>query len=67
MNSIDNKYVASLESRVDHLETELSQLNLLLQKVGFPEGIQTLKETAEEILQEDGEMEIYNGFEESGY
>ncbi len=28
MNSIDNKYVALLESRVDHLETELSQLDL---------------------------------------
>ncbi len=61
MNS-DNKYVASLESRVDHLETELSQLDLLLKKVGFPEGIQTLKETAEELLQE---AEIFNHFEES--
>jgi hypothetical protein len=61
MNS-DNKYVASLESRVDHLETELSQLDLLLKKVGFPEGIITLKETAEEILLE---AEIFNRFEES--
>lgn len=60
MDSINNQYVAMLESRVDYLETELSQLNLLLQKVGFPEGIETLKATAEEILQEDGGMEIYN-------
>ncbi|HAB98422.1 MAG TPA: hypothetical protein DCE71_01205 [Parachlamydiales bacterium] len=61
MNS-DNKYIATLESRIDHLETELTQLDLLLKKVGFPEGIATLKETAEELLQE---AEIFNQFEES--
>lgn len=63
MNSIDNKYVALLESRVDHLETELSQLDHLLKQVGFPEGIATLKETAQEILEEDGAVEIAEGFE----
>ena len=62
MHSPDNKYVAVLESRVDYLETELDQLNTLLQQVGFPEGIATLKETAEEILRED-ETQILRNFE----
>lgn len=53
MNIIDNKYVASLESRVDYLETELSQLDELLREVGFTDGILTLKYTAEEILREE--------------
>lgn len=64
MNSIDNKYVALLESCVDFLETELFQLDLLLKKVGFPEGIPTLKDTAEEILREDGEIEVFNQLED---
>ncbi|MBS0626202.1 MAG: hypothetical protein JSS32_09150 [Verrucomicrobia bacterium] len=55
MNSIDNKYLASLETRIDHLETELTQLDDLLRSVGFPEGVLTLKETAEELLREDAE------------
>ena len=63
MNSIDNKYVAILETRVDHLETELSQLDSLLKKVGFPEGIATLKETAEELLRQDGAIEIFESSE----
>lgn len=44
--------VAQLESQIDHLEAEMSYLNGLLFEVGFPEGIKTLKETAEELLQE---------------
>ena len=63
MNSIDNKYVAILETRVDHLETELSKLDSLLKKVGFPEGIATLKETAEELLRQDGAIEIFESSE----
>ncbi len=63
MNSIDNKYVAALETRVDQLETELTQLNLLLKKVGFPDGIATLKESALEILEQDGAMEVLEGSE----
>ena len=63
MNSIDNKYVAALETRVDRLETELTQLGLLLKKVGFPDGIATLKESALEILEQDGAMEILEGSE----
>ena len=47
-----NNQIAALESRVDHLETELSYLNKILIQCGFPEGIATLKETVMEMLQE---------------
>ena len=47
-----NNNIAALESHVDHLETELSYLNHLLIRCGFPEGIATLKMTAEELLKE---------------
>lgn len=50
MENSNNMLTASLESKIDHLETELSYLNTLLQKVGFPEGIETLKLTAMELL-----------------
>ncbi|MCP5505816.1 MAG: hypothetical protein H7A38_02910 [Chlamydiales bacterium] len=42
--------VAKLESQIDHLESELTYMNGLLIEVGFPEGITTLKATAEELL-----------------
>ena len=48
----NNNNAAILESRIDHLETELSYLNNLLVQCGFPEGIATLKMTAEELLKE---------------
>ena len=67
MDSIDNKYVATLESRVDFLETELYQLNSILKRVGFPQGIVTLKGAAEEILAEDGALEVLEGCEESEF
>src|SRR5690242_7727856 len=40
-----NNHIAVLESRVDHLETELSYLNKILIQCGFTDGISTLKET----------------------
>lgn len=49
----NNNKMAFLESRIDHLETELSYLNNLLIKCGFPEGIITLKSSAEELIQEN--------------
>lgn len=47
-----SKKVAILESKVDHLETELTYIQSLLVQCGFPEGIKTLKETAEELISE---------------
>ncbi len=46
--------VSVLESHVDHLETELTYINDLLLRCGFPHGIQTLKITIEQML-EDGD------------
>lgn len=45
--------VASLESKVDMLESELMYLNDMLVRCGFPEGVKTLKETVQELLAED--------------
>ena len=45
-----NSKIAGLESQVDLLESELSYIDQLLLKCGFPEGIKTLKMTVEELL-----------------
>ena len=45
--------VACLESKIDMLESELMYLNDTLMRVGFPEGIKTLKETVQELLAEE--------------
>jgi hypothetical protein len=47
-----NCKIAGLESHVDLLESELSYIDQLLLKCGFPEGIKTLKKTVEELLNE---------------
>ncbi|HEY4831255.1 MAG TPA: hypothetical protein VIH61_01665 [Waddliaceae bacterium] len=47
-----NSRIAGLESHVDLLESELSYIDQLLLKCGFPEGIKTLKTTVEELLSE---------------
>lgn len=49
--------LAKLETRVDYLETEITYLNDLLVKVGFPQGIATLKETALELLNDPMPLE----------
>ena len=47
---MNSNNIAMLETRIDFLETELTYLQDLLVKVGFPQGIATLKETALEVL-----------------
>jgi hypothetical protein len=42
--------VASMESKLDQLESELVYVNHLLLEVGFPDGVQGLKEALEEVL-----------------
>lgn len=49
--------IAVFESKIDMLESELTYLNELLVKCGFPQGIYTLKATVEEILSEDSVRE----------
>jgi hypothetical protein len=53
-NELINK-IAALESKVDHLESELSYLDNMLVSCGFTNGIQTLKETVQEILSENNQ------------
>lgn len=46
------KEKAFLESKLDVLETEFAHLDELLKRCGFKEGIDTLKQTVEELLSE---------------
>lgn len=45
-----NKKIATLESLVDHLKTEITHLNEMLVDCGFAEGITTLKQAIEEMI-----------------
>lgn len=45
-----NKKIATLESLVDYLKSELTYLNQILVDCGFVDGIITLKQSAEEFL-----------------
>lgn len=52
--------IAGLETKIDMLESELSYMNAILIKCGFPEGIVTLKETVEDLLAEEAESSFEN-------
>ena len=52
MKKLLNK-IAKLETQLDFFETEFKNLNLLLKKCGFENGISTLKESATALLEED--------------
>lgn len=47
------KTIAKLVSKIDQLETELVYLNKILIQVGFTEGIKTLKQSVEELIEEE--------------
>jgi hypothetical protein len=47
------KRISELESLNDQMMTELRYLDKLLKNVGFEEGLQTLKQVAEEMIDED--------------
>ena len=48
------KRVSELESLNDQLISELRFLDDLLRKVGFAEGLKTLKSAAEDLIEQDG-------------
>ncbi len=52
------KKIAKLESINDQLGTEFKQLDKLLRKVGFEDGIQSLKHAANELLDDSLDNEI---------
>lgn len=47
------KRISELESMNDQLISELRFLDGLLRKIGFEEGLKTLKFAAQEILEQD--------------
>lgn len=66
MNKIINNEllakIAGLETKIDMLESELSYMHEILIRCGFPEGIETLKATVEELLAEEAEALNDNNF-----
>ena len=42
--------IANLESQVDHMQSEIAYVHRLLLLIGFPDGVQGLKETIEDLL-----------------
>lgn len=52
MNKKEQQELARLESKLDVLETEISYLDKMLRQSGFPDGINTLKSTVQELLKE---------------
>jgi hypothetical protein len=58
----DNKELeqelARLESTHDHLSTELHNLNDILKKIGFQDGLETLKQAAKDLETLEGEDEL---------
>ena len=54
MNKVELlKKISELESLNDQLISELRFLNDLLRKVGFEEGLKTLKSAAEDLIEQD--------------
>ncbi|NGX34850.1 MAG: hypothetical protein K1060chlam1_01207 [Candidatus Anoxychlamydiales bacterium] len=47
------KKIAKLETINDQLVTEIEYLDLLARRIGFEEGLKTLKSAAIEILEEE--------------
>lgn len=50
-----NRKIARLEFEHDQLISELSYINSLLKSVGFPQGLTSVKEVAQELLNEEVE------------
>lgn len=46
------KKIARLESINDHLNSEVKYVDQLMRLIGFTEGLQTVKATAKELLEE---------------
>jgi hypothetical protein len=47
------KKIAQLEFFQDQMEAELNEIDGLLVKVGFPEGLKSAKEIAKELLENE--------------
>ena len=53
-NTLEQK-VAYLEFVNDQLMSEITYVDRLLKLVGFPDGLETIKNAAQEVMEEEGE------------
>jgi hypothetical protein len=51
------KKISELESINDQLQAEIRYLDQLLREVGFEEGLKTLKFAAQELIEQDRNVE----------
>jgi len=55
-SKILEKKLAYMEFVNDQLATELRYVDNLLRVIGFPEGLETIKSAAEEVIEEEEEF-----------
>jgi len=53
-NTLEQK-VAYLEFVNDQLLSEIHYVDRLLKLIGFPDGLETIKSAAQEVIEEEGE------------
>lgn len=53
-NALEKK-IAYLEFINDQLASEIQYVDRLLRLIGFPEGLETIKSAAQEVIDEDGD------------
>jgi hypothetical protein len=53
------KKIARLESINDHLNSEVKYVDQLMRLIGFADGLQTVKETAKELLEDSERREAF--------
>jgi hypothetical protein len=51
------KKIAYLEFLNDQLSSEIFYIDRLLKIIGFPEGLETIKSAAQEVVEEEGSGE----------
>lgn len=61
------KYLSRLESQNDHLVTQIQNIDQLLRKVGFEDGLESLKNAASELLLMQEQDSLYPLDEEEGH
>lgn len=60
------RYLSRLESQNDHLVTQIENMDQLLRKVGFEEGLKSLKSAASELLMMQEQDSLYPLDEDEG-
>lgn len=53
-NTLEQK-IAYLEFVNDQLVSEIQYVDRLLKLIGFPDGLETIKSAAQEVIEEEGE------------